>query len=456
MDPALEKKLEKIKTQLVIKHAFFGVLLSMLDMTEDGSIPTMGTDGARLVYNKKFVMDLPDAQLRFVLMHEIMHIAYMHCGNERMLDRDPRKWNYACDFVINLELEDLCKRSEDYQMMPGILVDHKYNNMIAEQVYKQLPENPNYRFAIGRGSCPKCGGTGQHQDKCPKCGGTGVDFADCPSCGGTGQKNGQDCPDCGGSGTEKQVCGTCGGSGGVGPQKPCDCGGQSGGYHEGDLLRPAEPDVLEEMKDKVVQAYEATKKTQGYMPAGLARAIQGLTKSKIPWQKVFHRFVGNALAKDDYSYARPNRRYLSQDLYLPDLRNHIVGNVIIGVDTSGSIGNSELVQFCAELKKISYSVEETTVITCDAAVHEVVKINKMEEFLTKVKFKGGGGTDFRPVFNYVQKHRMQPEILIYLTDSYGTFPETRPRYPVIWILTDKNGEGNIPWGEKAVIPNVAK
>jgi len=210
------------------------------------------------------------------------------------------------------------------------------------------------------------------------------------------------------------------------------------------------------MKDKVVQAYEATKKTQGYMPTGLARAIQGLTKSKIPWQKVFHRFVGNALAKDDYSYARPNRRYLSQELYLPDLRNHIVGNVIIGVDTSGSIGNSELVQFCAELKKISYSVEETTVITCDAAVHEVVKINKMEEFLTKVKFKGGGGTDFRPVFNYVQKHRMQPEILIYLTDSYGTFPERPPKFPVIWILTDKNGEGNIPWGEKAVIPNVAK
>lgn len=453
----VEKKLEKVKTQLVISSPFFGVLLSMLDITEDGSVSTMGTDGAKLVYNQKFVMDLTDAQLKFVLLHEIMHIAYIHCGDIRMQDRDPRKWNFACDYVINIELSDMVKqKGHDIALLPGVLIDQKYANKIAEQVYRELKENTNFKFAIGRGVCPVCGGAGKYKDKCPTCGGAGVTFNDCPTCNGNGHdKDGKSCPDCGGSGSAKNTCPTCNGEGLHGKEKKCSCGGgESGkeyGFFEGDLLRPADPDVLEEMKDKVVQAYEATK-SQGNLPAGLARSIQEMRKAKIPWQKVFHRFVGNALARDDYSYVRPNRRYLSQDLYLPDLRNDIVGKVVIGVDTSGSIGKEELSQFCAELKKISHLVEETTVITCDAAVHEVVKINQMEQFLTKVKFKGGGGTDFRPVFNEVKKRKMQPEVLIYLTDSYGTFPEKHPPYPVIWILTEKDGERNIPWGEKAVIP----
>lgn len=461
IDYIIAQKLEKIKTRLVLTHAFFGVLLSMLDIKEDGYVGTMGTNGINLYYNRKFVDHLTDEQLTFVLMHEIMHVAYMHVGDIRMQDRNATKWNFACDIVINNELSELCRRSKMYKILPGVLIDERFINKTAEYVYNNLPDNKRFQFTIGRGSCPKCGGAGSYRDKCGTCDGTGVTNEKCDRCNGSGKvkdENGErECPSCKGSGEENSVCQNCGGSGSVGKEKECDCGGGDNKFHEGDLLQPANPDVLNEIKDKVMQAYEATKKLQGFVPAGLVRSIEDMMKPKVPWQKIFLRFLGNALARDDYSFAKPNRRFLSyDDIIMPDLRNNIVGNVVIAVDTSGSISHGQLSQFAAELKKVSHLVNETTVITCDASVHEVVKLYQMDSFLKKIKFKGGGGTNFTPVFDYIEKYNLSPEVMIYLTDSYGTFPKLKPNYPVIWILTHEEQIKNVPWGEKAVIPNCEK
>ncbi len=107
-------------------------------------------------------------------------------------------------------------------------------------------------------------------------------------------------------------------------------------------------------------------------------------------------------------------------------------------------------QFAAELSKISYLVESVTAMSCDAQVHEVVKIKKFDNFLKKLKFVGGGGTNFIPVFDKVKEMKMIPELLIYLTDSFGQFPEKHPNYPVLWCLTDENG--HVPWGQSVYIP----
>jgi predicted metal-dependent peptidase len=92
-------------------------------------------------------------------------------------------------------------------------------------------------------------------------------------------------------------------------------------------------------------------------------------------------------------------------------------------------------------------------MSCDAQVHEVVKIRKFQDFTKKLQMKGGGGTDFRPVFNKVKELKMQPELLIYLTDTYGSFPEKAPNYPVLWCVTCEAGMSNIPWGQKVMLPN---
>jgi predicted metal-dependent peptidase len=203
----------------------------------------------------------------------------------------------------------------------------------------------------------------------------------------------------------------------------------------------------DDMEDKIISVYEMTKdsynKKAGNMPGNIKRWIDKMRKSKVKWERIFHRYVGQALAKDDYSYIRPNRRYISQDLYIPDLRNHIVGNIVLAVDTSGSISEKQLEQFYAELVKLSYLIDEITVISCDCQIQEVIKIHKMENFLKKISFAGRGGTSFDPVFDKVTELKLQPEILIYLTDGYGScgkYGEAggAPHYPVIWVYTEEN------------------
>ena len=103
----------------------------------------------------------------------------------------------------------------------------------------------------------------------------------------------------------------------------------------------------DDMEERVITAYEMTKnhKGRGSVPSGLKRWIDKLRKNKVKWERIFHRYVGQALAKDDYSFTRCNKRFLGQDMYLPDLRSYIIGSVVIAIDTSGSIGRNCLEQY---------------------------------------------------------------------------------------------------------------
>lgn len=212
----------------------------------------------------------------------------------------------------------------------------------------------------------------------------------------------------------------------------------------------------DEMEDKIISVYEMSKdsydKTAGNIPGNVKRWIEKMRKSKVKWERIFHRYVGQALSKDDYSFAKPNRRYIGQDLYIPDLRSPAIGNIIVAIDTSGSITDRQLEQFHAELSKLSHLVEEITIITCDMRVHEVVKITKMEDFFKKVKFLGRGGTDFKPVFAKVQELKLTTELLIFLTDGYGDAGPKAPNYPVLWVYTEDNSP-HLPWGQHVHMPS---
>lgn len=202
------------------------------------------------------------------------------------------------------------------------------------------------------------------------------------------------------------------------------------------------------LREKLVGAYEAATaggNERGHIPDGIRRLIKELKQAKVPWQRLFARYIGRAVNKDDYSFSKPNRRYLPHGYYLPDLRSHIIGNVVVAIDTSGSISSDDLKQFAGELSKISGLVDEVTVMTCDAEVHEVVKTYKFQDVLKNIEMKGGGGTDFVPVFNKIKDTGGKPELLIYLTDTYGSFPDNPPSYPVVWVSTVENGK--VPWGQ---------
>jgi len=199
---------------------------------------------------------------------------------------------------------------------------------------------------------------------------------------------------------------------------------------------PDDEDKQQDIEDRILAAYESSKH-EGVMPAGIVRAVDEIRKARVPWSRVFQRYLGSALSKEDYSYSQPNRRFIGQDLYMPSLLSYKVGLVAVAVDTSGSIGQNELGAFSNELRKVAALISEVIVMSCDAQVHSFEIIRDASNFTNAVKkLAGGGGTDFRPPFDELKKRRITPEVFIYLTDGEGIFPNKHHiPYPTIWVMT---------------------
>jgi predicted metal-dependent peptidase len=194
--------------------------------------------------------------------------------------------------------------------------------------------------------------------------------------------------------------------------------------------------ISQDIEDRMITAHDIAK-MDDKVPGGVARMVDEIRKARVPWNRVLLKYINSALTKDDYSYARPNRRYVGQDLYLPSLIGYKVANAVIAIDTSGSISQQEISAFANEIRKISGLVSEVIVMSCDAAVHSYEVVRDMSNFDKAIKkIGGGGGTDFKPAFLELKKRRITPDVFIYLTDLEGSFPEKNTiHYPVIWVST---------------------
>jgi predicted metal-dependent peptidase len=199
-----------------------------------------------------------------------------------------------------------------------------------------------------------------------------------------------------------------------------------------------------EMKRSIQTALEAAK-AMGKMPAALERFATEFLKPQVSWQERLRYHVTRAVARDASTWAKPHRRrLLMQGIYLPSY----TGFVAVAVDTSGSIGERELNIFFSELQDIldTCRPEGVVLLGCDAEVGSVHHLSADESLAANPpKLGGGGGTDFRPVFTWLDKEGIEPSALIYFTDMYGTFPDKEPTYPTIWC---KISDQKAPWGEE--------
>jgi predicted metal-dependent peptidase len=184
----------------------------------------------------------------------------------------------------------------------------------------------------------------------------------------------------------------------------------------------------------------------GNLPADLARLVNDIVHPKLNPYEILRQFLEMS-ARNDYSWTPPNRRYISQGFYLPSLRSLELPAVVIAVDTSGSIDEQNLAQFSAEISGILEAYEtEITVIYCDSGINGEPEIFTREDLPLKLQARGGGGTDFRPPFEYVDAHELTPACLIYLTDlDCHSYPRD-PGYPVLWARIGKYGN-NPPFGD---------
>lgn len=184
-----------------------------------------------------------------------------------------------------------------------------------------------------------------------------------------------------------------------------------------------------EIKQALAQAVLVAKK-QGKLPAHIERLVTEILKPLIDWREALARFL-TEITRDDYCWQKPSRRYLYNRLYLPSLESEDAGTLILLVDTSSSINKVLLNQFAAEVQSMASVFRiPLQVIYVDAKVQRIQDIDQDEP--VQLHPKGGGGTDFRPGFTYIEESGVEPRAVVYLTDGdCHSFPEP-PDYPVIW------------------------
>jgi predicted metal-dependent peptidase len=413
-------KLIKTRVRLVLGHAFFGTLSLRLKLVA-GNLPTMATDGSRIVYNPSFVDGLTPAELEGTLAHEVMHCALGHqC---RRGERDPELWNRAADFAINPLL-----LANGFTLPAGALLDPAFDNLSAEEIYARL-------FQAGGG------GEAQNQADQQGTGGGGT------SDGGPGT------PDTGTPEASHSVLHSPAlkHTGGPGDQPLGTAPARAGGFGEvwdatDEEARPASPAEMRRQEHEwAIAAEQALRaaKACGSEPAVVERPLTENRQSQQDWRAILRDFV-SATAPADYRWMPPNRRHIASGLYLPSVERRGVGKIVIAVDTSGSIGRLELEQFAGEISAIADEVqpEAIHVVYCDAAVQSAQQFGPAES--VRLEPKGGGGTDFCPAFEWVAENAITPACFIYLTDlCCDSYPEP-PEYPLLWVTDSRR---IAPFGE---------
>jgi len=389
-------RIQKARTTLLLDHPFFGSLLFRLKGRELRSIPTMATDGVSLYFNPEFVDTLNSATLAGVLAHEVMHPALQH--HLRRSNRDPRRWNEACDYAINPLLLDA-----GLSLPTGVLVDPRFRGMSAEQIY-------NLREAEAQ---PQAGGQSSASDSA----GAGS--------GKTSENQ---------RSTDE-------------PTAPETEGGV-GQVLDAPLSDDGTPSVEEQAREWSVALNQAVtlSKQAGKVPAGLARTLEGAAEAALDWRELLRRLWSDTIPADS-SWMRPNRRHIWAGLYLPGVVREGVGEIAIAVDCSGSVNARLLRLFEAEVCSIleGQRPQCVHVLYFDTEVHKVETYQAGEQ--VHLNPVGGGGTDFGPCFDWLDEHGVRPQTLVFLTDLCGTFPENEPGYPVIWASTERR---KAPFG--SVIP----
>lgn len=300
--------------------------------------------------------------------------------------RDIKKWNTACDHSINGIL-----KNAGFDLPEGKFDGAQYTGMTAEHIYTLLPE----------------------EDKDDK--GNG---------GGDGQGNGGGDP---------------GGDGGVedSPQSQNGGGSQSQQNHE-----------EAEWKVAVAQAAHVAKQA-GRLPGEIERMMEELFVPQLPWKDILRRFMTEKCI-DDFSWKKGNRRFIAQGLYLPSRQSDdAMGEMVVCIDTSGSIGQKELNEFGSEIKGIVDEVRpnKVRVIYCDSRIAHIDEFGPDDDL--QFAAHGGGGTDFRPPFAWLEEQQIVPRALVYLTDGYGPFPEDEPQFPTLWCIN--NHDVTPPHGEHLIL-----
>jgi len=399
---SVEDKLVAARTWLIIDKPFLGALVLRLPLVEADPkwCHTTATDARSFYYNRDYIKALSFEQTKFILAHEALHCALSHFA--RREHRHKRRWDLACDFAVNPLL-----MADGLMPAPDALFLDAYKDMTAEEIYPCIQENtdeePMDQHLYDQDDRPH--GSGDRDD-------------------GEGGRGEEQTEDNGGSHGEPDA--------------------QAGGAPQPPPLSTPERDSLDKQWQQRLASAAQQAMQAGKLGGSMARMVDHFLQPQLPWRMLLAHYMTRA-ARNDYSFAHPSRR--EGTAILPGLRSQHI-DLLVVLDTSGSISDDEMQEFLSEVNAIKGQVgARITLHSCDEklAAEGPWIFDPWEDVKLPGKLPGGGGTRFTPVFEWAEWQDRAPDLLIYFTDAQGEFPKNEPSYPVLWLV---KGKEKVPWGQR--------
>ena len=392
------EKIEKAKAKLMLEHPYFGTIASSLKLEKNNELLTFSSNGERMSYNSEYIEKLEPSEVEFVMANGAMHAVLKH--QHRSSGRTNWLWQTATDYVVN---GMLVKNG----MQPPVYANYeeKFSDMYAEEVYELLRAEMN--------SDEEYASAEQQTEQIEE-------VEDVHAENLTAQAEYEASPE----GKDEQE-------------------GTSDDKKEEQT--PDIEELSEEMKEHLEQIFQKLKR-QDSLPKDLHFVVPEYFSHKVDWREHLYGYIAS-YAKSTYTFVPPNMKYLYRGIYLPSLSSDLL-RIVIAIDTSGSVDEALLFEFLGEINSImqSYPNYEIDVITANAKIqsHKVFLPGESLDY----EVSGGGGTDFRPVFEYIDSYIDYPTLLLYFTDGMGTFPEQEISYDVMWIMPEAK---EVPFGEVLVL-----
>lgn len=413
-DQQINDKISAARTKLILDKPFLGALVLRLAV-EEADTPwckTVATDARKFYYNPEYVEALQPLEMQFVLAHEALHCGLLHFA--RRQNRERHRWDLACDYAINplLVAEGLCAP-------PDAMIMREFEGMTAEEIYpciKNSEQSQTFDQHIYDGQKSQSqgeadreheqnspgGSSGSERDKLPK-----------PQDGNSNTRTG-----------------------------PNDAHGVS--KHPPPLSEQEKDTLTVQWQQRLAGAAQQAQQA-GKLSANIARLVDLMIQPQLPWRMLLSRYISQS-AREDYSYTRPSNRRGGPAVF-PSLRSSEL-SLAVALDTSGSINENEMAEFVSEVNAIKgYLRARITLLLCDAELrpNSVQVFECWEDFQMPSEISGGGGTDFKPVFEYLLAQDIAPDVLLYFTDGQGKFPESAPHWPTLWLV---KGSAAVPFGQR--------
>jgi len=383
---------------------------------------TAYTDGVNKRYSKPFLETISsESKLRGLVLHENLHVALKQIPRGKdMFKEDSKIANMAADFVVNDIIANIkgtvSGGNESIVTLPeGALYDPFFHNWNMREIYNYIrKENPQRQKQSGGSS----------------------DESNSPSESGTQ-----------GSGGDNKIKAN---------GKEYDMGGSGFDEHDWEsYIEGLSDEERKDLGDKIDRALREGGMLAGRMGGKMPRAIGELLEPKIDWREALRDFVASSMkGKDEFTWRRMNKRHMANDIYMPSMENETIGEVIVAIDTSGSIGGKELTEFATELASICdlVSPDVVRIIWWDADVHgeQVFKPDQYQNIASLLKPLGGGGTEVSCVSKYINEKKLSAEAVIVFTDGYvENNIEWNITPPTLWMIT-QNRSLDVPVGKKVM------